>query len=262
MAGREFGDVLRPIIERTGQSIRQLATRLGWDHAKLVDLVNGRGGTSEAELTYLLGICGATAGERDHVLDLFHDSRERGLLQFHEAVPAQVRTLMCHEQRATKITVWSPIVIPGLLQIPAYIRAVAMASPLIARKDVDQLTAARIARGEIVDSSRQFTFYVLQHALTMPVADPDVVRDQLYELLRMTVRPYVSVRIVRVAVMPPFVVMNFEGLEPIVYLESPNTTLFLDDKASTAFYAKAVEALDHIALGEEESKEVIRNIVT
>lgn len=263
VAGREFGGALRPIIERTGLSIRQLAARLGWDHPKLSDLVNGKGGTNEPELNYLLGVCGATLTERDHLLALFHESRERGLLQFHDpAVPEQVHTLMDHEKRATKITNWSPILIPGLLQIPAYTRAASLASPMVADKDVEQLVAAKSARRAILRDSCQFTFYVLERVLTMPVGGPDVMSEQLHDLLRMSVRPYISLRIVRVAVLDAFMVMKFEKLEPMVYVESLNSRLFLDDKESIKLYAQAVASLDRTALSAEESRQVITDIVT
>lgn len=48
--GREFGDALRKAIASAGFTSRALAEILGWDEAKLSDLINGKGGTSVVEL--------------------------------------------------------------------------------------------------------------------------------------------------------------------------------------------------------------------
>ncbi|GLZ28403.1 transcriptional regulator [Lentzea sp. NBRC 105346] len=263
MVGREFGEALRPVMERTGHSMRQLATRLGWDHPKLSDLVNGKGGSSEAELMFLLGVCGATVEERDHLLALFNETRERGLLQF-SAVPEQVRTLIAHEKQATAITVWSTLVVPGLLQIESYARAAAIASPYVAPKDVEALVAARMRRREIFDGTCRFNFFMYEPVLRSDVGSPEIMSDQLHDLLRMRVRPFITLRVVPAGAhaVGDFRVMKFEKFGPVVYLESVNSGLFLDDKASVALYEKFLAELGRVALSAEESRELITSIVS
>ncbi|WP_112264689.1 helix-turn-helix domain-containing protein [Lentzea terrae] len=66
--GREFGGGLRTAIAAAGFSSRALAERVDWDEAKLSGLVNGKGGVSDVELGVLLGLCGVSPVERDHLL--------------------------------------------------------------------------------------------------------------------------------------------------------------------------------------------------
>ena len=77
------------------------------------------------------------------------------------------------------------------------------------------------------------------------------------------VRPYITFRIVPagLAGCGDFSMLKFAKYEPVVYVESLNSALFLDDKASIALHQKALDALDRAAMGEEESKELINRIL-
>jgi hypothetical protein len=266
--GREFGESLRSVIQRTGLLESELARQLGWEHAKLSDLVNGKGGTSLEEFTFLLGLCGAAPNEYTHLRSLFLQSKERGWLQWHDGVRGQVRTLMQHEKLATGITIWSPMFVPGLLQIRAYVVAVIEAYPDIAQTDVSEVAAARADRHNIIGRGCTFVFYVHEQALRLPVGGQEVWLEQLHDVLRMSVRPYVTVRVIPIAAGAhpggdgAFTMMTFEKLEPIVYAETLNSSLFLDDKVSLNLYGKIVRAFDRIALGEEESRELITSMLT
>jgi len=263
--GREFGDSLRAAIARTGLLESELARRLGWEHAKLSDLVNGKGGVNLEEFTYLLGVCQTKPDELRYLRGLYLESREKGWLQLYESpVPVQLRTLINHQKLAKKIVIWSALFVPGLTQIEPYARAVVKASPAVKANEVEGLVAARMARREIVENNRKFVFYVYEPVLTSPVGGSDVLREQLFELMRLLVRPYISLRIVPagLAVCGDFSMLTFDKYEPVVYVESLNSALFLDDKASISLHQKVLDALDRVALSEEESRELIDSIVS
>ena len=113
MVGREFGNGVRRIIERTGLTHRQLAKLLGWQEAKLSDMLAGKGGVNETEVRELLAYCHATVEERNHLIALFLESGEKGWLQFpDDGVPDQVHTFIEHEKKAKTITAWSPTLVP------------------------------------------------------------------------------------------------------------------------------------------------------
>lgn len=263
--GREFGDSLRAVIARTGLKEAELARRLGWEHAKLSDLVNGKGGTSLEEFTFLLGMCGAKPDEFQHLKGLFLESREKGWLQLYESVlPPHVRTLIQHERIAKEIVIWSSLFIPGLMQIESYARAAAEDSPFVKEEETANWVAARIERRGIVAGHKKFVFYVYEPVLHSPVGGADVQAEQLHELLRMLVRPYVTLRIVPAgrALTGDFTLLKFEKYEPVVYQGGLNSALFLDDKASIGLYQEVLKAMDRVALSKEESRELITSIVS
>jgi transcriptional regulator with XRE-family HTH domain len=263
--GREFGESLRAMIARTGLKESELARRLGWDPPKMSDLVNGKGGVSLEEFMYLLGMCQTPPDELEHLKALFLESREKGWLQLYDSVlPPHLRTLIQHERLAKEVVIWSSLFLPGLLQIEPYARAVAEDSPFVKDEDIDAWVSARIERRGIVAGHKKFVFYVYEPVLYSPVGGADVLTEQLHELLRMLVRPYISLRVLPSgrALTGDFTLMKFEKYEPVVFENGLNSALFLDDKASIGLYQDALKMMDRVALGREESRELITSIVS
>ena len=267
VVGREFGGTIRAIIARTGLTHRKLAELLGWQEAKISDMTLGKGGVTEADVLLLLGYCRATVEEREHLLTLFRESGNAWLQMPEDGVPDQVRTLIDQEQDADEITCWSMIIVPGLLQTPEYGYVVTEHSTVIKAEDVPKVAAARAARAEILEPGRKFTFFVHEQALLLQVGGPEVWREQLAHLLRMSVRSYISLRIIprsagmHAGACGDFRVMKFPKYPPVVYVDSVNSCLFFDDPDTVKVHEDILTALAAIALPEEESRAVIDNIL-
>ncbi|KJK47253.1 hypothetical protein UK23_20885 [Lentzea aerocolonigenes] len=261
--GREFGEGVRRAIEQTRLTHRELAEALDWDPAKLSDLVRGKGGVNESDLKQLLGYCRVKPDEVRRLLRLFHETRENGYLQ----IPAQMQSLITQERLANAITSLSLNLIPGRLQTVDYMRAVIAASARSKEIDWEEVIAAKLARREFFHWSRQFVFYIHEQALHLPVGGPDVMKDQLLHLLGMAQRTYITLRIVPTAigahagVSGAFMLLEYEKFEPVVYLESKNSSLFLEDKAVLDTYTAVLKLLDQQALDAEQSKELITSIL-
>ncbi len=88
VVGRSFGDGVRDAIQRAGLTQRRVAELLGWEEAKVSDLVKGKGGVTEVELAMLLGLCGVKPPEARRLLALFKESREKGYLAIRRGRPA------------------------------------------------------------------------------------------------------------------------------------------------------------------------------
>ncbi|NGY59449.1 helix-turn-helix domain-containing protein [Lentzea sp. NEAU-D13] len=268
VVGREFGNGVRAIIARTGFTHRRLAELLGWQEAKISDLTLGKGGVTEQDVLLLLAYCQATVEEREHLLALFRETREVGWLQVPEdGLPDQVRTLIDQEREADEIIDWSMIVVPGLLQTPEYGYVVTEYAPSVKAEDVPKVAAARAARAKILEPGRKFTFFVHEQALWLPVGGLEVWREQLAHLLRMSVRKYISLRIVPRSVgmhagtAGDFRVMKFPKYPPVVYAESVNYCLFFDDPNTIKVHEDILTALAALALSEADSREVIDKIL-
>ncbi|WP_439662900.1 helix-turn-helix domain-containing protein [Lentzea sp. HUAS TT2] len=267
VAGREFGTGVRAIIARTGLTHRQLAERLGWQEAKLSDMTLGKGGVTEIEVQILLAYCQATVEEREYLLELFRECGNAWLQMPKDGVPDQVRTLINQEQEAEEIICWSMIVVPGLLQTPEYGYVVAEHSTAIKAEDVPKVAAARAARADILKPGKKFTFFVHEQALLLPAGGTEVWREQLAHLLRMSVRKYISLRIIprsigmHAGICGDFRVMKFPKYLPVVYIDSINSCLFFDDADTVKVYEDILTALAAVALREAESRAVIDNIL-
>lgn len=266
--GREFGGGLRTAITAAGFNSRALAERLDWDEAKLSGLVNGKGGASEVELGVLLGLCGVSPVERDHLLSLFPVSHVRSWLQEHGTCPpVHHRTLAENVAAAKTLVSWRGLALPELLQTSAYMRAAIMASPNVPGGEVEARVTARLELQEQLRRRRlTCTFYIHEVALSLPVGGRDAHQEQVHHLLRMAVRPNVDIRIVPTAIGAhagmdrPFTRLTFDKYEPVVCVECETSTAFIEDETSIEAYGEIVRALDESSLDTEESKALIASL--
>lgn len=267
VVGREFGNGVRAAIESTGLTQRQLAEVLGWQEAKLSDMLAYKGGVNELEVATLLAYCRVPLAERERLLDLFRESGSYFVQIPEDGLPDQARTLINQEKEANEITDWSMIVVPGLLQIRDYIAAVTAKARTVPAEKIPAVVAARADRAEILEYSRTFTFYLHEQALLLPVGGEEVWREQLAHLLRLSVRKYISIRIVPRSVgmhagaAGDFRLMKFPKYPPVVYIESVKCGLFFDDKETVETYENILKDLAAVALDEEESRAVINSIL-
>ncbi|MFD9705938.1 helix-turn-helix domain-containing protein [Lentzea sp. NPDC059081] len=267
VVGREFGNGVRTAVERTGLTQRRLAEVLGWQEAKVSDMLAGKGGVNEAEVREFLAYCRTPLREREELLDLFRESGSVYLQVPDDGVPDQVRTLIGQEKEADEIVCWSMILVPGLLQIPEYIEAVTAKARTVPPEKRPAVVAARAARAAILEYTRTFTFYVHEQALRLPVGGQEVWREQLAHLLRLSVRNYISIRVVPTAigmhagVSGDFRLMRFPKYPPVVYVESVKCCLFFDDSDTVKVYENILKDLAGAALDEEQSRAVINSIL-
>lgn len=266
--GREFGEGLRAAIAEAGFTGRGVAEVLGWQEAKLSDLVNGKGGTDEFELALLLGALRTQPAERDHLQDLFPDVHVKGWWQQHGArLPIHPRTLVAHLSASKTLISWQTHVIPTALRTTDYQRAVIAASSAVPEIEIESRVLAGLGLQKVaLRRGLESTFYVHEVALRLVVGGQAVHAEQVHHLLRMSVRPNVTLRILLSAVgahagmSGPFTYMAFPRYNPLVCLENENSILFVEEAAAVAGYKRVADALDEAALGVDESRELLHHL--
>jgi plasmid maintenance system antidote protein VapI len=267
--GREFGDGLRAAIASTGMTSRAVAELVGWQEAKLSDLVNGKGGATELEVAMLLGACRTPPAERDHLLALFNEANLKGWWQEHGAcTPIRPRTLIEHERAAKKLISWQVSLVHALVQLPEYARAVIASCANVPDDEVEERVQVRIARQVVLGKGLKCLFYLHEAALLAPIGGDEAMRAQLEHLLKMAARSYVELRIVPFGVgahaglAGAFDMLTFDKYEPVVFLDSENSSLIIEAPYAVKSYERVLEALDEIALDAEQSKELIKRLLT
>lgn len=266
--GREFGEGVRYAIEQTKLTHRKIAEELGWDEAKLSDLVRGKGGVTQADLERLIGYCRVPPLEARHLIALFHETRESGYLKISDdGPPDQVPVLLNQERLANKLTVWSATLVPGHLQTADYMRAVIAGAARTKSVDYEKVIAAKLERHKLFHRSRTFVFFIHESALRLPVGGPEVMKDQYIHILGMAERDYITVRVIPTAIgahagsSGSFLQLDYEKFEPVIFLEGKTSGLFLDDTKSLAAYSSMLKLLAVQALDPEESKGLITSML-
>lgn len=259
---RQLGLALARARHAKGLSARQLAHELGWSDSTLSRVLSGKRGVSPLNLAALLARCGVTGAARDALLTLARDASEPGWCQEHgERLPVDLTTLRDLEDIAVSLTCFDVVTVPTLLQTEDYRRSLLRANPVIPDEEINDRIAHHQKRQHVLDRDNRvnFRFFLDDHILTHTGPGRGIMSDQVHHLLRMAVRPRVEIRVVPagcalLGACPPFQLMTFTELHPVIYLEHLNATAFLEQHATVAGYRRILTELDKVALNGERSR--------
>jgi transcriptional regulator with XRE-family HTH domain len=266
---RELGEGLRQAIERGQFNGKQLAARLGWSESHVSRLLTGRRAAKEVEVAAILALCGVKGAERARLMNLCQDQHTKSWFQpFGSRLPAQVRTYIDHENKATEITDFQALLMPGILQTDEYARAVIGRIANVPADEIEERVAARAARRIIFSrpDRPRCTFLIHEFVLRLPVGGSETMSEQLHHLIRMSVRPYITIRVIPVACgahagsAGAFKLLESPDYKSVVYLEGETSGLFLEKPEEISAYRNVIRELSSAALDEEESKELIATV--
>ena len=268
---RELGDGLRQAMEAAGLTGKQAAAMLSWSPSFVSMLLTGKRQASEVDIAAFLGVCRVKGPQRDRLLALCRDQDTPGWFQQHGSrMPKQLVTLIDHENKAVTISEFEAVGVPGLLQTGEYARAVISRVVNVPPEEVQDRVAARLARQSLFSRDRPaaFTFYLHESVLRLPVGGPAVMAGQLRQLRWMSMRSYLTLRVVptalgaHAAMTGAFRLMEFAEFKPVAYLESETSSLFLERPEEIAAYRRILAALADTALSEGQSRELIAALAT
>jgi hypothetical protein len=207
---------------------------------------------------------------RDELLELAERAFEPSWwLEYGERLPADLTTLSDHENAAILMTNFETSIMPGLLQTEDYMRALMRCLPVIPEVEIPDRIRLRLKRQEIHDRRKppKCQFYLAEHVVTRTGPGREIMSEQVHHLLRMAVRPNIEIRIVPDAAglhggCPPFHMLEFTELNPVVYLEQLNSAAFLEKKDTVAGYRRIVADLERVALDEGQSRAWLATVAT
>jgi hypothetical protein len=124
--------------------------------------------------------------------------REYELVRNLVGIPLWFMVWIDIEKRAEFIRVWQPLLMPGLLQIEDYMRAMYLAAGVDEDK-TEERVAARVERQAILDGDApvHLTVLIAELVLDWLVGTPKVMAAQLAHVLGMSRRGNISVQVVR-----------------------------------------------------------------
>ncbi|MFG2724503.1 Scr1 family TA system antitoxin-like transcriptional regulator [Streptomyces canus] len=166
------------------------------------------------------------------------------------------------EARCSAIRQYASMLIPGLLQTPAYARAVCRAYQPTAPDDVvEELVKGRMERTRILaDPTTPLLWVVVDEAaLRRVTGSRGVMAEVLGHIAGLARRNRVIVQVLpfdagaHPAMQGSIKLMDFDDAPPLVYLEGVDTGRLEDDPASVARYRLYYELLTSSALPREKS---------
>ncbi len=268
---RELGEGLRRAMPHAGLTGTQVAKLLNLSPSWVSRLISGKRKVTAVQVSAFLAVCQAPNAERERLLELCEDQHTPGWFQQHGSrLPLQLVTLIDHESKAVTISGFEPMLVPGLLQTGDYACALLKEAGRVSADGIDDRGAARLARQSLFsrECPAKFTFYLHEFVLRLPVGGPAVMADQLDHLERMSLRSYLTLRVVpaalgaHAATAGSFILMEFAQFKPVAYLESEPSNVLLDKPVEIAAYQSILATLAETALGERESRELIATLGT
>ncbi|WP_405584528.1 Scr1 family TA system antitoxin-like transcriptional regulator [Streptomyces sp. NBC_01092] len=170
------------------------------------------------------------------------------------------------EAEATAIRQYSPMLIPGLLQTPAYARAVNRAyDPTAPEETIVEWVEGRMARTRLLDHPTEPLFWAVldEAALRRETGGRAVMGENLRHIAGLIHRGRVIVQLLpfsagaHKAMEGSMRLMDFEDAPPLVYFEGPGTGRLEDDPATVARLRFTFELLAASALSPEKSLALI-----
>ncbi|MFI0512496.1 Scr1 family TA system antitoxin-like transcriptional regulator [Streptomyces sp. WSLK1-5] len=215
--------------------------RMQAEYARLLDEVLGTEGFFQRN-------CGAAA-------------KSKYLEDFAEAAEA--------EAQATAIRQYAPLLIPGLLQTPAYARAVNRAyAPTAPEETIDEWVDGRLERIRLLDHPTKPVLWVVldEAALRRETGGRAVMAEALRHIAGLARRNRVIVQVLplsagaHAAMDGALKLMEFEEAPPLVYFEGVGTGRLEDDPAAVAQLRFTFDLLVASALSREKSLALIESL--
>lgn len=262
---RGLGAEIRKLRKEAGLRLEELAEQCDWSRATLGRIEVGAKVPSETEIAIILGTLGIKGRERTRILELAEDAHKPHWWEVgNPGLPQQLVALLEFERSAAKITDVSIGLVPGLLQIADYTRAIMVAGGL-RDSDAESRVSLRMGRQTVLTGKRPAEFHALidESVLHRPVGGADVMADQLRHIERMARRPHIKIQIIpfdlgaHVALNGNQLIMEFQRQRTVVHLEHRRVGAFLDDPAETSPFVESVASLSKAALSPSESAKLI-----
>ncbi|MEU2611663.1 DUF5753 domain-containing protein [Micromonospora sp. NPDC007271] len=266
---RRLGLALKRAREGAGKTQDEAAAVIDAAASKISRLELGQSGIKLTDLNLLLDLYGVRSEEAEPLRELARAGRQRGRWStYRNAVPDWFRQYLDLEGDASEIRWYQPEVIPGILQIEPYIRAMnATAHPRLSPEDVDRQVAVRLERQAILrqHGGPDVSLILSESALRRSIGDVATMRSQLLHLAEVGKQANVSLQVFPFDAQTyetasfNFIILRFgdDAASDVIYVETFTDADYLDRPDAVRAYTRLWDRLRAAALGPVESRKLI-----
>lgn len=267
MRSRRLGTALRRLREAAKLDQLQAAEYIAGSKAKVSRIEAGQVSARPGDVRLLLEFYGVEDREvYRHLEQLARDSNKRGWwLDYH--VSPTLSDYIALETDATFIRTWQTMLVPGLLQTPGYTRTLVEGNSSVTDPGaVERVVEVRQERRrKFEDSNKRYAAVIYEHALTAPMPNRSVHRDQLLDLLDTLKRPSMTFQVLpemewaTARCTPSFIMLSFDGewSPGAVGQDTHRSVALADGEEEINAYAHSFDRLRSAALTPEQSRAFI-----
>ena len=259
---------------RAGMGLNEVSDKLGWSRGRLDRYERNEWRLPDpSHVRDLARIYGASDDERAELEDLGRLARERVWWRAYEDVFGKGNEFAGFENDAARISVYMPLVIPGLLQTPAYIEALLELGPWQPQWR-ERALAARLRRQQILEradgTAPRLVAVITEASLMYRWGSQADRRAQVAHLAAMARRPGIELRLLRFADGPhpgmisPVNIFDFPDEEDpsIVYLENDTTMQELAKPDDVHAYKETFARIRDAAIAPAATRTHLDNLST
>lgn len=269
---RRLGAELRRLRINCGLTGGQVAQRLLISQPKISRMENGHCAISPRDVRDLCALYGVVDQQvLDSLMRMAKDSAQQGWWNAYGDVPYSIYIGL--ETEAQSIHCFAPMVIPGLLQTPAYAQTVIGETiPLITAEQGSNRLKVRLRRQHrIYDPADPLRLCVVldESTLRRVVGSPGLMREQLKHLNALSAEPHITVQVLPYSrgalpgVAGQFSILNFADNPEagVVYLEGSNSDLYLEKRSDLEHYEVIHAHLQARALSPHNTRNFISGLI-
>ncbi|MFF0447315.1 helix-turn-helix domain-containing protein [Streptomyces sp. NPDC004609] len=273
---RKLGEELRKLRHAAGLTSRCAGALAGWHQSKVSRIETGASGVKAADVRLLLDVYEVDDPHLRTLLEtLAGAAGGNGTPWWHAyrgLLPPEYRDFISLEAQACSVRTLETSVVPGLLQTPAYARAVTRATlEELPDATVESLAEVRITRQAVLRAREPLKLRVVldEAALRRQVGGPRVMREQLRELVRSARLPHVRLQVLPfsvgayVGLANSFVIFSFPNTSDldVVVLDHLTSSLHLERAEDLEVYSAAFTTMQARALSAVDSLDLIATLM-
>lgn len=260
---RRLASELRRLREKANLTIDDVGARLECSTSKVSRIETGQVGVNPRDARDMLDLYGLDEDEREALVQLAREARKKGW--WHAYNEVFTGAFVGLESEASTLRAFQCLLVPGLLQIEDYTRAVIRAiRPDGKESDLERRIAGRLERQRLLvesDPPPEYWAVIDEAVLHRPVGGPSVLRKQLLHLLKMSELPHVNIQVMpfgtgaHCAMEGPFLILGFPELtDPdVVYVENTTSGVYLEQHSDVRRYTLMFDHLRAYAARPDES---------
>ncbi|MFG3682644.1 helix-turn-helix domain-containing protein [Micromonospora chalcea] len=278
---RQLGRLLRQFRNEAGVTLDAAAEALEYSRQKIWRIECGLGAVRVLDVKAMCELYGVSAEMTEAMRGLAAETKSKGWWHaYGDAVPSWFELYVGLESAASHLRRYDESLIPGLLQTREYALGLFHPGSRLSMEERERAVEVRMQRQALLTrrlpTPPRLEAVLSEAVLRRPVGSVSVMVEQLSCLLGTADLPNVSVRVVPLAAGPhpgavagSFVILDFPATkggraapEPsVVYSESLTGALYLDKPDELAAYENTWKGVDALALGEAESRDMIKRII-
>ncbi|MBJ7904990.1 MULTISPECIES: helix-turn-helix domain-containing protein [unclassified Streptomyces] len=261
----QLGAALRALRQASGMEAKAVARGALMSPSKLSKIENAKLAPSAADVERILLAIGVSDEIRAEYTEAARtagtETTEWRLLK-RVGVHKGQQDVKALEAQMSMLRMFQPALVPGLLQIPEYIRAV------LRRHDLSDDTLARTISGRLdrqavlYDSSKSLRFIITEPVLRWRIVAPSVMAAQLDRIVSVSRLAHVDIRVVPLNIQQNDMANHSFAIrdDRMVTVETVHAEVLVTDPRDVAVYVRKFDGFERVALAGDDMRNLLGDI--